>query len=191
MKQYLLDTNAFFEMLSFLAGKSIRKDGYDFADIRKEKCYVSKITELEILSVIGKYGRGIQDQWQICNRQTDTQGTRCSHRYYQKGTKPWNNRLCMAMRKLAKEMMEGRSPILNIQVLDIDDRIINRAEGFLMHAQRYKFGSQDAIIAATAIIHSTQEDPMIVVTSDKALRAAMQAEGMSFFVPKQVIRTEQ
>lgn len=190
MKQYLLDTNAFFEMLSFLAGKSVRKDGYDFADIRKEKCYVSKITELEILSVIGKYGRGIQDQWQICNRQMDTQGTRCSHWYYQKGTKPWNNRLCMAMRKLAKEMMEGRSPILNIQVLDIDDRIINRAEGFLMHAQRYKFGSQDAIIAATAIIHSTQEDPMIVVTSDKALRAAMQAEGMSFFVPKQVIRTE-
>ena len=76
-------------------------------------------------------------------------------------------------------------------LLDIDDRIINRAEGFLMHAQRYKFGSQDAIIAATAIIHSTQEDPMIVVTSDKALRAAMQAEGMSFCVPKQVIRTEQ
>lgn len=190
MKQYLLDTNAFFEMLSFLAGKSVRKDGYDFADIRRGKCYVSKITELEILSVIGKYGRGIQDQWQVCNRQTDTQGTRCSHRYYQKGTKPWNNRLCMAMRKLAKEMMEGRSPILSIQVLDIDDRIINRAEGFLMHAQRYKFGSQDAIIAATAIIHSTQEDPMIVVTSDKALRAAMQAEGMSFFVPKQAIRTE-
>lgn len=31
---------------------------------------------------------------------------------------------------------------------------------------------------------------MIVVTSDKALRAAMQAEGMNFFVPKQVIRTE-
>lgn len=45
MKQYLLDTNAFFEMLSFLAGKSVRKDGYDFSDIRKGKCYVSKITE--------------------------------------------------------------------------------------------------------------------------------------------------
>lgn len=79
MKQYLLDTNAFFEILSFLAGKSIRRDGYDFADIRKEKCYVSKITELEILSVIGKYGRGMQDQWQACNRQIDMQGTKCTH----------------------------------------------------------------------------------------------------------------
>lgn len=58
MKKYLLDTNAFFEMLSYLVGKNVRKDEYDFADIRQGECYISKITELEVLSVIGKYGRG-------------------------------------------------------------------------------------------------------------------------------------
>lgn len=84
MKQYLLDTNAFFEMLSFLAGKGVRKDEYDFEDIRRGKCYISKITELEILSVIGKYGRGEQEQWQKCSRQIDQDGNKCTHRYYQK-----------------------------------------------------------------------------------------------------------
>ena len=183
MKQYLLDTNAFFEMLSFLAGKGVRKDEYDFEDIRRGKCYISKITELEILSVIGKYGRGEQEQWQKCSRQIDQDGNKCTHRYYQKGMKPWNKRVCMAMRKLAKEMIEGTSPILRLNVLDIDSEIINRAEGFMMHATKYKFGSQDAIIAATAIINSTEECPMWVVTSDKALKAAMKAEGMEFIVP--------
>ena len=74
MKRYLLDTNAFFEMLSFLAGKSVRRDEYNFEDMRQGECYISKITELEILSVIGKYGRGEPSQWQNCSRQIADDG---------------------------------------------------------------------------------------------------------------------
>lgn len=87
------------------------------------------------------------------------------------------------LRKLVKEMIEGTSTILKINVLEIDEDIVNRAEGFMMHAVKYKFGSQDALIASTAIIHSTEENPMYVVTADKALRAAMKDEGMEFIVP--------
>ena len=90
------------------------------------------------------------------------------------------------MKKLVKEMIDGRSDILKINVLEINEDIINRAEGFMMHAARYKFGSQDALIASTAIIYSTEENPIYVVTSDKALRAAMKAEGMEFIVPGQL-----
>lgn len=183
MKRYLLDTNAFFEMLSFLAGKSVRKDEYDYGDIQQGECYISKITELEILSVIGKYGRGEAAQWQDCNRQIADDGTKCTHRYYHKGIRPWNRNLCNAMRKLVKEMIEGTSEILTLHVLDINEEIVNRAEGFMMHAVKHKFGSQDALIAATAIIQSEAENPLFVVTSDRALRAAMKAEGMDFIVP--------
>ena len=189
MKKYLLDTNAFFELLSYLSGRAVRRDNYDFADIRQGECYISKITELEILSVIGKYGRGIPSQWQTCNRQTSEEGTKCNNRYFFEGVTPWNKKLCIAMRKLIKEMIEGRSSILRINVLEINESIINRAEGFMMHAVRYKFGSQDALIASTAIIYSTEEDPMYVVTSDKTLRAAMEAEGMKFIVPGKSICT--
>lgn len=69
MKRYLLDTNAFFEMLSFLAGRNVRADAYNFEEIKQGECYISKITELEILSVIGKYGRGEPSKWQNCDRQ--------------------------------------------------------------------------------------------------------------------------
>ena len=56
-----------------------------------------------------------------------------------------------------------------------------------MHAVKHKFGSQDALIAATAIIHSTEIDPLFVVTSDRALRAAMKEEGMDFIVPGVIV----
>lgn len=183
MKKYLLDTNAFFELLSYLAGKNVRNDRYDFAEIQQGECYISKITELEILSVIGKYGRGVPSQWQTCNRQIAEDGARCGNRYFFNGVKPWKKKTCAAMRKLVKEMIDGTSDILKINVLELDETIIDRAEGFMMHAVRYKFGSQDALIAATAIICSTEEDPMYVVTSDKALLAAMKAEGMGFIIP--------
>lgn len=183
MKRYLLDTNAFFEMLSFLSDQNVRKDEYDFEEIRQGECYISKITELEVLSVIGKYGRGEQSQWQVCNRQITQDGTKCTHQYFHTGIKPWNQRLCTAMRKLIKEIINGTSSILQVHVLNINEDIINRAEGFMMHAVKHKFGSQDALIAATAIMYSTPMDPLLVVTSDKSLRAAMNAEGMRFIVP--------
>lgn len=183
MKKYLLDTNAYFEMLSFLAGKNVRSDGYDFEDIQNGECYISKITELEILSVIGKYGRGEASQWQKCTRQIHADGTECNYRYFHKGRRPWNKKLCRDMQKLVKEMITGSSPILKVNVLDVNETIIERAEGFMMHASKHKFGSQDALIVATSIICSSQEEPLIVVTSDRALRAAMIEEGVGFIVP--------
>ena len=56
----------------------------------------------------------------------------------------------------------------------MDEGVISRAEGFMMHA---------ALLAATCIIHSSDEMPMMVVTSDRALRAAMAEEGVRFLVP--------
>lgn len=183
MEKFLLDTNAFFEMLSFVAGKNVRSDGYDFSSIRNGECYISKITELEILSVIGKYGRGEAPQWQKCSRQISEEGAKCGHNYFHKGQRPWNKKLCRDMQKLVKEMVNGNSPILKLNVLEVSDAVINRAEGFMMYAAKYKFGSQDALIAATSIINSSDEMPMVVVTSDKALRAAMAEEGVHFLVP--------
>lgn len=185
MKKYLLDTNAFFELLSYLSGRNVRNDEYDFSDIRQGECYISKITELEILSVIGKYGRGVPSQWQTCDRKISEEGEKCGKRYFFEGIRPWNRRRCAAIKKLVKEMTEGQSSILRVGVLEINEDIINRAESFMMHAVRYKFGSQDALIASTAIICSTEESPMYVVTSDRALRAAMKAEGIGFIVPGQ------
>lgn len=184
MKKYLLDTNAFFELISYLAGKNVRHDEYKYEDITKGKCYISKITELEINSVIGKYGRGEPAQWQKCNRLHSEDGTSiCGRNYFHKGQRAWNKKLCRDMLKLVKEILDGSSPVLNVEVLDVNEEIINRAKGFMMLSFRYKFGSQDALIAATAIVHSSYDDILQVVTSDRALRAAMKEEGVPFIVP--------
>ena len=183
MDKYLLDTNAFFEMLSYIAGKSVRKDGYDFGNIKNGECYISKITELEIISVVGKYGRGEQAQWQKCNRMINEDGTVCNHNFFSKGQKPWNKKLCRDILKLTKEILEGKNTLLKVEVLELNEQVINRAESFMMHSAKYKFGSQDALIAATALVYSNETDYFQVVTSDKGLRSAMQAEGMKFVVP--------
>lgn len=184
MKKYLLDTNAFFELISYLAGKKIRRDEYEYGDIIKGECYISKMTELEINSVIGKYGRGEPAQWQKCSRLLSEDGLqRCNHDYFFKGQKPWKKKVCRDMQKLVREILDGSSPILNVRVLDVTTEIIDRANNFMMLSFKYKFGSHDAIIAATAIIHSSEDDMMYVVTSDRALRAAMKEEGVDFIVP--------
>lgn len=57
----------------------------------------------------------------------------------------------------------------------------------MMHAVKDKFGSQDALIVAAAIVYSTITDPLFVVTSDRALRAAMKEERIDFIVPGSTI----
>ncbi len=184
MEKYLLDTNAFFELLSFLVGKSVRKDEYDFETIRKGECYISKISELEIISVVGKYSRGEPSQWQTCKRTIDEEGNICGNKYYNHGKRPWNKKLSRALLKLVKEVINGESPVFTVKVLDVNERVLERAETFMMYSSRYKFGSQDALIAATAIINSdVYNQEMILVTSDRSLRAAMKEDGIKYIVP--------
>ena len=190
MKEYLLYKNAFFEILSFLVGKNVRRDEYDFNEIKEGRCYISKITEVEIISVIGKYARGEQEEWQRCDRIIAEDGTRCDKQYFHKGRKGWNKRLCKDMLKLVKEILDGSSTILKVEVLDLNEEVVHYAKEFIMYAFKHKFGSQDAFIAATAIAYSTEERSLQVVTSDKGLCAAMKKKGIPFVVPGNRINLE-
>ena len=157
MERYLLDTNAFFEMFSFLAGRNVRTDAYNFQDIRQGECYISKITELEILSVIGKYGRGEPSQWQNCDRQIADDGAKCTHRYFHKGNKPWNNRLCADLRKLMKEMIAGTSSIITLHVLDINEDIIYVVTSDRALRVAMKEEGIDFIVTGTTISHPPEK----------------------------------
>lgn len=71
---YLLDTNAFFEILCEIAEIEIPGMKGFLKIIDGEKCYISRVTLIEIISVIGKYGRGETREWQICNKITGENG---------------------------------------------------------------------------------------------------------------------
>lgn len=77
--------------------------------------------------------------------------------------------------KLIEETMSGNSSILNIKVLPLSEEIVKRAEKIIRYALENKFGSQDAIIAATLETERIKEEmaDMAMITSDKALKACL------------------
>lgn len=72
MEKYLIDTNVFWEILCEMAGITIHGRKFDIGRIKNGECFISEITKVEIMSVMGKYARGEQAQWQLCNRLTSS-----------------------------------------------------------------------------------------------------------------------
>lgn len=176
MKKYLIDTNAFWEILCNLAGIQLTGRKFDIDKIRGGECFISEITRIEIMSVMGKYARGDQAGWQLCNRIIKEDGTRCKEKYYKTGHKKWKNRQVTAMRKLVMDILSGRSSLFQIHVLSISEEVIAEAEKFIHYAFKYKFASLDALIAGTAIAYD--KDNFIIVTHDGSFRRALLDEGI-------------
>ena len=57
----------------------------------------------------------------------------------------------------------------------MNEATIKEAEKFIQNALIYNFKSMDSIIVGTALANSSEQDKMIVVTADKALKAGMDA----------------
>lgn len=86
MKCYLLDTNVFFDVLEAIS-KGILEEKY--GTIINEQCYISELTRIEIISVLGKHARGCKEQWQPCNRIVSRTGGLCSAHFLTPGKKRW------------------------------------------------------------------------------------------------------
>ena len=176
MNKYLIDTNAFWEILCEIAGIPAKGKRFDIEEIKRGDCYISEITKVEIMSVMGKYARGEQAQWQLCNRVIKEDGTRCTTRYFTPGRKRWKNKQTAAMRKLVKDILEGNSQVFRIKVLPVTEDVIREAERFINYAFKYKFASLDAVIAGTACCYDKQN--FQVVTHDASLRNALKDDGI-------------
>ena len=176
MTKYLLDTNAYFEILKHLTGE-IHNPGIE--PIIHSECYISKLTKIEIISVIGKYSRGQSRQIQICDRIHEDTLSKCQKRFVVGEKRKWTPRKLRDWIKLEKEITSGLNPRFNIQVLEINDSVIKEAQHFIENALKHNFGSMDAMILGTAKAYSAT-DPMVVVTADKGLKAGMKKIGFPF-----------
>lgn len=176
MKKYLIDTNAFWEILCEIAGIPAKGKRFDIDEIKRGDCYISEITKIEIMSVMGKYARGEQAQWQQCNRIIGEDGTRCVARYYNPGRKKWKNRQTADMRKLVKDILEGNSKVFQVKVLPVTEEVIEEAARFINYAFKYKFASLDAVIAGTVCCYDKEN--FRVVTHDTSLRKALKEDGI-------------
>lgn len=182
-KEYLLDTNTFFNILKAMnpdsGGHDTLSDSIE--KLKSEKLIVSLITKVEIISVLGKYARGIQGGLQKCNCQISKEGDICQNSRYFAPRKKWNSRRTKAWIHFITEILEGRSKLLFVAVEPFDTATVSEAQKIILHALSYNFASMDAMIAATAKMAGENERNVTVITSDKSLKACLSVCGIPYF----------
>lgn len=176
MKQkYLLDTNAYFNLLKLL--RRYNENSLEYPESIKQllggELYISTITKVEIISVLGKYARGNNGGINKCNCVISEEGDICSNYKYSAPRKKWNKKHIKAWRQLIDETITGKSMLMHLKLLPFTEKTIEDAQRVVVHALTYNFGSMDAIIAATAKESIDKQESMIVVTSDKGLKACL------------------
>lgn len=175
-QKYLLDTNAYFNFLRAVqAEKSGDTQCEDIINkIKEGNPCISAITKVEIISVLGKYARGKTGGFQQCECIISEEGQRCSNMRYEKPRKRWRTRKIKEWKKLIEETMEGESKLLSLEVLPFDLDTITDAQKVVEYALKFSFASMDAMIAATARREIANKNDIIVVTSDKGLKACLE-----------------
>lgn len=174
MEKYLLDTNAYFELLKYAASeKAARPETVN--KVLNGKCYISVVTKIEIISVIGKYARGSNGSPQRCERIHMDTGKVCGQQYVVPHRKKWKTKQLRNWLKIEKDVSDGKNKLFNVTVLDINEQTLVEAQVFIRNALTHSFKSMDAVILGTAKAFSTDnKQQIIVVTGDKAFKAAME-----------------
>ncbi len=174
-KEYLLDTNAYYNLLK--ESREQQKGNSSFSaeihTLTRGRLFISVITKIEIVSVLGKYARGNSGGFQKCTRCTSEAGEVCENQWYTKPKPRWNRREISGWQKLIQETILGTSPLITVHVLPFNDNTIQIAEQLIIHALVHNFASMDAMIAATAQEAIGIGRDMTVVTSDKGLKACL------------------
>lgn len=160
---FLLDTNALFNYLKYVSLFSTVNPPESHQNatrrIKLAKCYISIITQIEIISVIGKYARGGSEVNNIRMKR----------------------RVVLQWMKLIDQITHGDSELLKVSILSVSESTFIQAHQIIQHALEFNFGSLDAIIAATAAecCYKKGFESIVLVTSDKGLKACLHKKGIA------------
>lgn len=174
-QEFLLDTNAFYNLLKAM-NPEISEQGVladSVAAIKHAKLLVSSITEVEIISVLGKYARGSQGGISKCNCQISPEGHICQNSRYTAPRKKWSKKRVKAWLQLISDIFEGKSKLFTVGIEPFDSVTVEEAKNMITHALIHNFASMDAMIAATAKLARDSSRDVTVITSDKGLKACL------------------
>ena len=174
-QEFLLDTNAFYNLLKAInPGASEQGSLVDsIAALKHAKLVVSSITEIEIISVLGKYARGSQGSISKCNCKISPEGHICQNNRYAAPRKKWNKKRIKAWLQLINDIFEGKSELLTVDIEPFDSKTVAEAKNVITYALIHNFASMDAMIAATAKLARDNSRDVTVVTSDRGLKACL------------------
>ena len=182
-KEYLLDTNAYYNLLKETREQQKGSSAFmaEISTLMSGCLFISAITKIEIVSVLGKYARGNSGGFQRCTRCISKAGEVCQNQWYTAPRTRWNRREISGWRKLIQETISGTSSLIRVNILPFDDRTIQTAEQLIVHALVHNFASMDAMIAATAREAIVAGRDMTVVTSDKGLKACLTKADIAYW----------
>lgn len=184
---YLLDTNAYYLFFQKDMQEELSRLSKQLK-IGENTCFfLSEISSLEIHSVLGKYRRGVQSQTQQCERTVilEERIQPCQNTWIARGRKKLNPKVFRDMRKMISDI-ESKKGFIQAEIIPLEREAISTGMRLLMdYADRHSLGSHDALIAGS-LINARQQDKnldLILVTSDKALKAVLSSENVPFLDP--------
>lgn len=179
-QEFLLDTNAFYNLLKAMNPETSERSVLDgsLATLKNAKLIVSSITEVEIISVLGKYARGVQGGHSKCNCQISQEGHICQNTRYTAPRKKWSNKRIKAWLQLINDIFGGNSSLLTVNIEPFDLTTVAEAKNVINHALIHNFASMDAMIAATAKLARNNSRDVTVVTSDRGLKVCLSKIGV-------------
>jgi hypothetical protein len=185
-KPFLLDTNAYallFENPRTTGGLKLEAL---IADGQDKTFYLPEIVAMEIHSVLGKYRRGgVSTNAERCDRHfLDVAGPApCPHRYVRPARKRMSAKLFRDLQKLMFDIEAQRGPVKATVLPTGATELLLGKKLLHRYADRYSFGSHDAVVAGTLAASQAAGLPLTLVTSDKGLKALSRAERFQFLDP--------
>lgn len=186
-RPFLLDTNAYFLLFSKAKSEAYHRLEEKLSDGSGLSFFISEITSLEIHSVLGKYRRGAPRQSQSCDRIVllpDGKNLKCPNKWLFEGRKKLTVKVFRYLRKMILDV-ESRKGEIRATILMNGSEPIDRARQLLIkYADKYRFGSHDAIIAGTFIMARKKVGiDLTLVTSDKGFKSVLLEESLPFYDP--------
>lgn len=183
---YLLDTNAYALLFQNPRPVALTKLEALLKSGNEMHFYLPEIVCMEIHSVLGKYRRGGVQEQQSCGRNIFTSGggmATCSHTCILPKRSKIKPKVYKGFLKLLKDI-ETEQGSIKARILGLNSSSITQAKDLLYnYAEKYSFGSHDALIAATAIVEKSNGNNLVLVTSDKGLKAVCNEVGLQLFDP--------
>lgn len=183
---YLLDTNVY--ALLFQAQRTSSHENLEKI-IRvgaETSFFIPEIVSMEIHSVLGKYRRGsVKAEQQRCTRNVLIADTaqQCTHTCLFPARSRMKAKVFKALQKLLNDIEAGRGSI-KAKILPVGAPEIACAKLLLTsYADKYAFGSHDALVAGTLMVANQQGNDLTLITSDKGLKAVCREMKIKLYDP--------
>ncbi|WP_143450309.1 hypothetical protein [Janthinobacterium sp. BJB446] len=148
--------------------------------------FLPEIVSMEIHSVLGKYRRGgASTRHEQCTKEIllDTAFSNCSHTCVFRGRNRMKIKVYRAFLKILDDIENKRGYIRGEIVPTIRPHLQLAKDLLIKYADRYAFGSHDAMVAGVVKEARSRGVNGLLVTSDKALKAVCNDEGIPTFDP--------